>query len=154
VDRVAVALGSNLGDRRAHVDFAVSSLQGLLSELRVSSYIETVPFGVEDAQPLFLNAAATGTTGVSPADLLRELLSIEHSRGRERPHPKAARTLDLDLVLYGERIIEDPDLIVPHPRFRERRFVLEPLAQIAPDMRDPVSGLTIVELLSALDAGR
>jgi len=147
VDRVAVALGSNLGDRRAHVDFAVSSLQGLLSELRVSSYFETVPFGVEDEQPLFLNAAATGTTGVSPADLLRELLSIEHSRGRERPHPKAARTLDLDLVLYGERIIEEPDLIVPHPRFRERRFVLEPLTEIAPELVDPVTRKSVIQLL-------
>ena len=150
MDRVAVALGSNLGDRSEHLRYAVSRLRGLLADLEVSAFIETAPFGVGDEQPLFLNAAAVGEASLAPGDLLRALLAIEHERGRERPFPKAPRTLDLDLVLFGDRIVHEPDLVVPHPRFRERRFVLEPLAQIAPEMRDPVTGRTVRELLASL----
>jgi 2-amino-4-hydroxy-6-hydroxymethyldihydropteridine diphosphokinase len=147
--RVAVALGSNLGDRRSHLGFAVSRLELLLDDFRVSSYYDTDPVGVPGDQPLFLNAAATGMSTTNARDLLQALLAIERERGRERPFPGAARTLDLDLVLYGEQVIAAPDLIVPHPRFRERRFVLEPLAEIAPEMIDPVTGLTVRALLQA-----
>ena len=147
VDRVAVALGSNLGDRRAHLDFAVSRLQSLLGNLRVSSYYDTDPVGVPGNQPLFLNGAAVGETTLSARALLEALLAIERQDGRERPFPGAARTLDLDLVLYGSLVTDEPGLIVPHPRFRERLFVLEPLAEIAPDRLDPVTGLTVRELL-------
>jgi 2-amino-4-hydroxy-6-hydroxymethyldihydropteridine diphosphokinase len=148
VDRVvAVALGSNLGDRRAHLDFAVSRLASILGGLHVSQYRDTDPVGVPDSQPLFLNAAAVGTTALYPRELLDSLLAIERARGRERPFPGAARTLDLDLVLAGDVVMSEPDLIVPHARFRERLFVLEPLAEIAPDLIDPVTGLTVVELL-------
>jgi len=80
--------------------------------------------------------------------LLESLLAIEDERDRERPYPNAPRSLDLDLILFGDATIDEPGLIVPHPRFRERRFVLEPLAEIAPDMKDPVTGTTIVELLN------
>jgi 2-amino-4-hydroxy-6-hydroxymethyldihydropteridine diphosphokinase len=97
-----------------------------------------------------LNAAAVGETGLSARELLHMLLTIEAERGRERPHYHAARTLDLDLLLFGDSIIREPDLIVPHPRMAERRFVLVPLAEIAPDMRDPVSGMRIGELLARL----
>jgi 2-amino-4-hydroxy-6-hydroxymethyldihydropteridine diphosphokinase len=150
VDRVAVALGSNLGDRRAHLDFAVSKLRALLRHLVVSAYRDTVPAGVKGPQPLYLNGAAVGETPLGARELLDALLAIEGLRGRERPHPNAPRTLDLDLILHGNRVIDEPGLIVPHPRFRERRFVLEPLAEVAPDLRDPVSGKAVSELLTAL----
>jgi 2-amino-4-hydroxy-6-hydroxymethyldihydropteridine diphosphokinase len=91
-----------------------------------------------------------GATALSPRDLLNRLLEIERERGRERIVPMAARTLDLDLVLYGAQVITEEGLSVPHPRFRERAFVLAPLAQIAPGMVDPVSGRSVAELLAAL----
>ena len=150
MDRVAVALGSNCGDRRAHLDYAVSTLRTLLTNLTVSRYYETIPVGVSGPQALFLNAAAVGDTRMSARTLLDALLAIEHERGRERPYANAPRTLDLDVILFGDAIVEEPGLQVPHPRFRERRFVLQPLAEVAPDLRDPVSGKTIAELLAAV----
>jgi 2-amino-4-hydroxy-6-hydroxymethyldihydropteridine diphosphokinase len=145
--RVAVALGSNLGDRRGHLDFAAARLHDLLANLRVSRYYDTAPVGMTGPQPMFVNAAATGETMLDAGALLAALRVIEGERGRERPHANAARSLDLDLVLFGDLVIDEPGLAVPHPRFRERRFVLEPLAEIAPDMVDPVSGETIARLL-------
>jgi 2-amino-4-hydroxy-6-hydroxymethyldihydropteridine diphosphokinase len=150
VDRVAVALGSNCGDRRANLDYAVSTLRTLLTNLSVSRYYETIPVGVSGPQALFLNAAAVGDTTMSARALLDALLAIEHERGRERPYSNAPRTLDLDVILFGDAIVEEPGLQVPHPRFRERRFVLQPLAEVAPDLRDPVSGKTIAELFTAV----
>jgi 2-amino-4-hydroxy-6-hydroxymethyldihydropteridine diphosphokinase len=147
---VAVALGSNLGDRRGNLDFAVSRLESLLTNLRVSGYRETDPVGVPDQQPPFLNAAAIGETEMTARGMLDALLDIERQRGRERPFPGAARTLDLDLVLFGDLVTDDPAVTVPHPRFRERRFVLEPLAEIAPDLIDPVTGLNVRELLQRM----
>jgi 2-amino-4-hydroxy-6-hydroxymethyldihydropteridine diphosphokinase len=144
----AIALGSNLGDRRAHLDFAVSRLRVLLTGLRVSRYYDTAPVGMAGPQPLFLNAAAVGETTLGARALLDALLDIERERGRERPYRNAPRTLDLDLVLFGDCVIDEPGLVVPHPRFRERRFVLEPLADVAPLMVDPVSGETIAGLLA------
>jgi len=150
ITRVAVALGSNLGDRHAHLNHAVARLQTLLRRLQVSRYRETVPVGISGPQRMFLNAAAVGDTSLTAAGLLEALLGIERERGRERPTVNAPRTLDLDLILYGDSRIDEPDLTVPHPRFRERVFVLEPLAEIAPEMVDPVSGSTVRDLLSAL----
>ena len=151
MDRVAVALGSNLGDRRAHLDHAVAALHHLLSNLTVSNYYDTVPVGVVGPHPVYLNAAAVGVTPLPPRALLDALLGIEGTRGRVRPYPNAPRTLDLDLILFGDQVIEEPGLVLPHPRFRDRRFVLLPLAEIAPDLRDPVSGKTVGELLATLD---
>jgi len=150
VPPVAVALGSNLGDRVAHLDAAVARLRSHLSDLRVSRYYDTAPVGMSGTPPPFLNAAATGVFNGTAGELLAELLGIERERGRERPHPGASRTLDLDLIFFGDERVETPDLVVPHPRFRERRFVLEPLAEVAPDWRDPVSGLTVRDLLARL----
>jgi 2-amino-4-hydroxy-6-hydroxymethyldihydropteridine diphosphokinase len=145
-----VALGSNLGDRHAHLSHAVTRLQTILRHFQVSRYRETVPVGMHGPQRMFLNAAAIGDTTLSSRALLEALLGIERERERERPFANAPRTLDLDLILYGDARIDEPDLIVPHPRFRERLFVLEPLAEIAPMMIDPVSGAPVLELLARL----
>lgn len=148
--RVAVALGSNLGDREFQLRSALTALADSIHHLRVSTFHDTAPVGV-GPQPTFLNAAAVGETGLSARALLDTLLATEQRFGRERPFPGAPRTLDLDLILYDDAIIDEPpSLIVPHPRYRERRFVLEPLSEIAPDWRDPVTGRTVEELLRSL----
>lgn len=144
--RVAISLGSNLGDRRAHLDYAIDALRLDLTDLSVSPYIETRPVGVGPEHGPFLNAAVVGHTALPARLFLERLLEIEEERGRARPYPMAPRTLDLDLVLYGEEIINQDGLSVPHPRFRERAFVLGPLAALAPDMIDPVTKETIAEL--------
>ena len=148
--RVAIALGSNLGDREAHLRAAVAALGAVLSPFHVSSFRETEPVEVAGSQPMFLNAAATGESALSASAVLDVLLAVEQRFGRERPYPNAPRTLDLDLILYGDSIIDVPGVIVPHPRFRERRFVLEPLVEIAPDWMDPVTGKTMRELFEEL----
>ena len=132
--RCAVALGSNLGDRAGHLDYAAARLRTLLDDLIVSAYLDTEPVGVGN-QPRYLNAAVVGNAPVemTPRALVDTLLAIERERGRERPYPRAPRTLDLDLVLYGDLIVKEEGLEVPHPRFRERAFVLEPMVSIAPE---------------------
>lgn len=151
--RVAVALGSNLGDRRASLDAAVAALGDLLGDLRVSAYHDTEPVGVPGRQPRFLNAAASGTTRLSARALLVALQSIERRGGRERPFRNAPRTIDLDLILYGDLVAHEDGLVVPHPRFRERAFVLDPLLEVASDMVDPETGRTPAELRRRLAAG-
>jgi len=148
---VAIALGSNLGDRHAQLAFARIRLAEEFEDVRVSTAIETEPVGVGD-QPRFLNAAATARTRRSPREVLDTLLAIEQEAGRRRPFPGAARTLDLDLILYDGCVIDEPGLQVPHPRFRERLFVLTPLAAIAADWIDPLTGLTVGELRDRIAA--
>jgi len=148
VPRAAIALGSNLGDRPAALQQALLRLSGYLGGLIVSEFIDTAPEGVGD-QPRFLNAAAVGDWGGGARALLDVLMDIEREAGRTRPHPGAPRTLDLDLILFGAAVIDEPGLVVPHPRFRARGFVLAPLCQIAPDLVDPVSGRSVAELYRA-----
>jgi 2-amino-4-hydroxy-6-hydroxymethyldihydropteridine diphosphokinase len=149
VTPVAIALGSNLGDRHRHLRDAAARLGDYVTSLRVSTFHDTDPVGV-GPQPRFLNAAAAGECALPARDLLEALLGIEHAFGRERSYPGAPRTLDLDLILYDQEVIDEPGLVIPHPRFRERRFVLEPLAEIAPDWTDPVTRLTVARLLERL----
>lgn len=142
---VAVALGSNLGDRAAHLQFGVERLGTQLGGLRLSRFRETQAWGGAQ-EPDYLNAAVVGETTLGPLDFLESLLAIERDRGRERPYSNAPRTLDLDLILYGVEIITTERLHVPHPRFRGRMFVLEPLADLLPHALDPVSGKTMSQL--------
>lgn len=149
--RVAVAIGSNLGNRDAAVVFAATHLSALLSGFTLSDVVETWPVGEGTGdQNLYLNAVAIGDTDLTARQLLDALMGIEQAFGRERPFPNAARTLDLDLILHGGNIVVEEGLEVPHPRFRERFFVLGPLAEVAPDMVDPVSGMRVAELLRSL----
>lgn len=134
--RVAIALGSNLGDRDAHLRHAITRLSTILTDVRVSTFHNTAAVEVNEPQPDYLNAAVSGTTRLGPQELLAEMLTIERERGRERPSFRASRTLDLDLIFYGDQTIATPDLTVPHPRWREREFVVTPLAEVWDDLSD------------------
>lgn len=131
---VVIALGSNLGNREVHLNQAVQELRAVLSDVRVSSFINTAPVDVHEPQPDYLNAVVVGRTTLSARRLLDTLLAIEEFHSRERRTPNAARTLDLDLILYGNDVINEPGLQVPHPRFLEREFVMGPLREIAPGL--------------------
>jgi 2-amino-4-hydroxy-6-hydroxymethyldihydropteridine diphosphokinase len=148
---VVVAFGSNLGRRREQILAAADRVAQFLSAFRLSDLIETAPVGAGlEHDPPYLNAVGVGESDLSPRDLLDRLQAIENAAGRTRPYPGAPRTLDLDLILAGDAVIDEEGLKVPHPRFRERPFVLGPLAGLAPDLRDPATGRTMRELLAQL----
>ncbi len=149
--RTAIALGSNLGDSRAILEAALETLAqtpGVTLESR-SSWYQTVPVG--PPQPDYINGCALLRVNVAPHELLAIMLEIEAKFGRQRRERWGARTLDLDLLLFDDLIVDTPALQLPHPRLRERAFVLMPLAEIAPDWSEPVSGQAICTLLEALD---
>lgn len=144
-----LALGSNLVDRESFLRFAVRGLQQRGIEItRCASLYSTEPRDVQD-QPWFLNTVTEANTLLDASELLLACLSVEQEHFRQRDRDKGPRTLDIDIIFYGREIIRLPGLVVPHPRFSERRFVLEPLAEIAPEFTDPVSRKTIRELLLA-----
>lgn len=147
-----LALGSNLGDRQRFLDEAVRRLRAVpgLCLRRVSPYYETAPVGGPAEAGAYLNAVAEADTSLPPDRLLQTLLDIERQFGRVRSELNAPRTLDLDLILYGDLVRHDPDPVVPHPRLHERRFVLQPLADLAPDLVHPTIRKTVRELLAAL----
>jgi len=148
---VVVAFGSNIGDRERYIREAAKHVGAFVSNFRLSSIIETAPVGPgTERDPPYLNAVGVGECGLDAREVLQRLQAIEKAAGRARPYPNAPRTLDLDLVLLGETEIDEVDLQVPHPRFRERRFVLGPLTELAPDLRDPVTGLKARDLLARL----
>lgn len=142
---VALALGSNLGDRMAYLAAGVAALRDVVEITAVSSVFETEPVGNVD-QPVFLNAAVAGRTRLPPRALLEAARRAEAAAGRARPFPGAPRTLDVDVILYGSRVVQEADLVVPHPRWRERGFVLAPLAEVASDLVDPETGLTVADV--------
>jgi 2-amino-4-hydroxy-6-hydroxymethyldihydropteridine diphosphokinase len=148
VTRAYVGLGANLGDREATMRRAIELLgDGVVA---VSSFRETDPVGYED-QPRFLNAAVALEMELSPRELLDRLLTVERELGRTRDGPRyGPRTIDLDLLLYGEAVVEEPGLRVPHPRLAERRFALEPLAELDPGLTIPGVG-AVSELLAGLE---
>ena len=149
----AVALGSNLesgfGDRAGNLREAIERIRTLGEVRVVSSFYDTEPVGYL-SQPRFLKGALLLETGLAPLELMHGLLAVELAMGRERVVAKGPRVIDLDLLLFGNVVMESEELVLPHPAMQERRFVLEPLAEIAPEMVHPVSGLTVGAMLERL----
>ena len=151
--RAYLSLGSNLGDRAEHLTRAITQLLKSGSLAAQSALYETEPVQLL-AQPWFLNCAVALDTSLAPGELLAAGLAIEKGMGRLRSQAKAARVIDIDIALYGDFVVETPDLVIPHPAMHERRFVLTPLAEIAPDAMHPLLNKTVRELLAELPAGQ
>lgn len=146
-----LSLGSNLGDPVLNIDDAIqrlSSVEGIVV-LRRSSMYRTEPQGFAD-QPWFVNNVVEIDTSLSPRELLSRLLELEHGFGRERTVKNGPRTLDIDIVSMGNLVVNEPDLQIPHPRMRERRFVLQPLAELSREFRHPVTNQSVTELLDTV----
>src|SRR5437762_13340192 len=150
---VYLSLGSNLGNRSANLENAISRLNQLGKVGAISSFYETEPVEVT-AQPWFLNCAVKLDTEKMPRQLISAILALEQSMGRQRKQQKGPRTIDIDILLFGSSVIDIPSLTVPHPHLHERRFVLEPLAEIAPDVRHPIFKRSMRELRDALPPGQ
>jgi 2-amino-4-hydroxy-6-hydroxymethyldihydropteridine diphosphokinase len=150
---VYLSLGSNVGDREAQLRDAVIRLAAAGRVVAVSSFYETEPVEFTQ-QPWFLNCAVALETGQTPWQLMTTILRIQEEMGRKRVHKKGPRSIDIDILLFDNVIVEEPELIVPHPALHQRRFVLEPLAEIAPEVLHPVLKRTIRELRDELPAGQ
>ena len=152
--KVFIGIGSNLGDRAGYFEFAQKEmfLVAGAKVLECSPVYETEPVGAEGGP--FLNAVWSFETDLMPHDLLKKIQEIEFKANRERSRPNQARTLDLDILFYGDQVIQEPGMIVPHPRLQERMFVLEPMADLDPDFVHPVLKKTIKELLQAVSEKR
>lgn len=150
---VFLSLGSNVGDRAANLNAAIERLRTLGEIVAVSSFYDTEPVGLA-AQPWFLNCAVKLDTEKMPKQLLAGILEVEQQMGRRRAQKNGPRIIDVDILLFGNSIIETKGLTVPHLAMHQRRFVLEPLAEIAPEVRHPVFKRTIRELRDALPQGQ
>jgi len=149
---VYLSIGSNLGDREVNLREAVKRLGAVGSITKVSSFYETEPVEVTD-QPWFLNCAVELKTGKMPRQLMSALLQIERDMGRRRMRAKGPRVIDIDILLFGSSVIALDELTVPHPAMHQRRFVLQPLAEIAPGVRHPILKQTAQQLRDALGPG-
>jgi 2-amino-4-hydroxy-6-hydroxymethyldihydropteridine diphosphokinase len=148
--RCYLALGSNLGDRMGHLRAGLSGLEAHgVSVLRTASVYSTQPKEIL-SQPWFLNTAVEAETELEAEDLMRACLEIEHSSQRQRDLPNGPRTLDIDIILFDNHVVQSEGLKIPHPRYTERRFVLQPLSEIASDQMDPVRNQTVGRLLEAV----
>ena len=150
---IYLSLGSNVGDREANLTEAIGRLEALGNVVAVSSFYETEPVEVT-SQPFFLNCAVKLDSQKMPKQLLSGILDVEREMGRRRTKTKGPRNIDIDILLFGTSIVETKGLTIPHPALHERRFVLEPLAEIAPEARHPVFKRTVKELRDSLPAGQ
>jgi len=148
-----LSLGSNVGVRENHLRDAIRRLGSLGRIVSVSSFYETEPVEFTE-QAWFLNCAVALETAAEPAEIMRDLLAIELEMGRKRIQKKGPRSIDIDILLLGDVVMNTPDLVIPHPAMAKRRFVLAPLVEIAPDVRHPVLNKTLRELLEDLPAGQ
>ncbi len=143
--RIYLSVGSNLGDREAHLEEAIDRLGGTVDVVETSPIYETDPAGVTD-QPSFLNLAVSADTDLSPHDLLAAVKRIEWAIGRRPTYRWGPRVVDIDLLLYGDEVVIEPDLLIPHKEMLNRAFVLVPLADIAPQAVHPLAGMTVEAL--------
>jgi 2-amino-4-hydroxy-6-hydroxymethyldihydropteridine diphosphokinase len=146
---IYLGLGTNLGDRPANLLAATAALLPQVRVLRLSKVYETEPWGYHD-QPAFLNQVIEAETELPPLELLAYLKQIEFSLGRQPSFQYGPRQIDLDILFYGDQVVELPGLTIPHPHLAERAFVLVPLAELAPNLRHPSSGRTVLEMVKAV----